>query len=97
MPDKRHPLDERLARAHHAVEPPQMVVPQLVEGNEPVLVDQRRPADQRVLGRGSDETLDRSIEAEPRQRNVLAAARTEAGAPEQALGLAPTELSAIHR
>ena len=42
VPDEGHPLDERAVRAHHPVEPPEVVVAVGVCGSEPVPV--RRPA-----------------------------------------------------
>ena len=46
VPDERHPLRQGAARAHHAVEPPEVVVAELVEREEAAAVDLRRLADE---------------------------------------------------
>ena len=95
MPDERHPLDQRPARAHHPVEPPEVVVPPRVEGRDRVPVA--------VLGRMPDEPLalrmgqrgDGAVEALLRELLGLARARAESGAPEEALGLSRPEAASI--
>ena len=62
-------------------------MPERVLGRERRAVDDRRLADQRVLLRRMDQVVDRSLEALAGERLGLAAPRSEAGAPEQALGL----------
>ena len=44
VPDERHPLDERRLRAHHPVQPPQVVVAPRVLGRERPAVDAAGPA-----------------------------------------------------
>ena len=87
VPDEGHPLDQRLRGAHHAVEPPEMVVAEGVLRRDPVSVHRRRLADEPVDPVRVDERVDCAVKALRRQRVLLAAARPEAGAPEESLGL----------
>ena len=90
VPDERHPLGQRTARAHHAVEPPEVVVAELVEREEAAAVDLRRPADE-VVGAGREELRDGAVEAPRGERAVLAGPRAESRAPEESLGLCGTK------
>ena len=57
VPHERHPLDERRLRAHHPVQPPQVVVAPRVLGREPAAFDLRgRPDEVAFEGRVSDWT-----------------------------------------
>jgi hypothetical protein len=95
VPDERHALDERPARAHHAVEPPEVVVAPGVGGGE--------RASLRVAGRRADEALaagpgqrqDRAVETERGELLRLSLARPEARTPEQALGLGAAERTTV--
>ena len=97
VPDERHPLDERPARPHHPVEPPEVVVAPGVGGREPVsLVVARRVADE-LLGTGMRERVDGGVEPLRRERARLAPAGAETGPPQQALGLDSAERTAVDR
>ena len=85
VPDEGHSLRQRPARSHHPVEPPQMVVPELVEREQAVAVDLRRLADQ-VVRACREEMRDRAVEAARGERSLLARSRAEARAPEKPLG-----------
>jgi hypothetical protein len=97
VPDEGHALDEWAARAHHAVEPPEVIVAPGVVRREPVVV--------LVDGRGADEALaaragqraDGAGEALPCESLLLARPRPKAGTPEQALGLCRAEVPSIDR
>ena len=97
VPDERHPLDERAARAHHAVEPPGVIVaPRRVRRQRMALVVVRLRADEPLEAR-VDEGVHGAGEPELRERLGLALARAEAGAPEQTLGLGLSERTTIDR
>jgi hypothetical protein len=95
VPDERHALDERPARAHHAVEPPEVVVSPRVIGRERALVV--------VHGSGADEALagrarqraNGAVETELREPFRLTWARPETGTPKQPLGLSGPELAPV--
>ncbi len=95
VPVERHPLDQRPARAHHPVEPPEVVVAVGVAGGEPValLVARRRPDP--LLARRAGQREHGCVEPELCELRGLAAARAEAGTPEQALRLGHAEGTAV--
>ena len=97
VPDERHALDERPVRAHHAVEPPEVVVaPRVVRRERAVVVVRGRGADE-ALARRAGQRADGAVEAELREALGLAWARPEAGAPEQPLGLRGPEVAPDRR
>jgi hypothetical protein len=97
VPDERHALDERTARAHHAVEPPEVVVAPGVVRRQPVLVVvDRRGADE-ALAAGTGQRADGAVQALAREPLRLTRPRAEAGTPEQALGLCRAEVPSIDR
>ena len=70
VPDEGHPLDERARRAHHPVEPPEVVVAPGVAGREPAaLVVARRGADEPLALRPR-QRADGAVEAELRERRA---------------------------
>jgi hypothetical protein len=96
VPDERHALVQRLRRPDHAVEPPQLVVAPAVEGREGAAVAVVRPRALQPVAAGPRERVHGTLEPEPGQPLGLAAARAEAGAPEEALGLRLAERSAVN-
>ena len=92
VPDERHSLRQRPARPHHPVEPPQVVVPELVEREQPVAVDLRRLADE-VVRAGREQVRDGAVEAARGERSLLARSRAESGAPEKPLGLGGSKMT----
>jgi len=97
VPDERHPLGEGLRRPHHPVEPPELVVAPGVERGErvAVVVVRLRPA--QALPAGVRQRMDGAVEPELRKALGFARARSEARAPEQALGLRLAERSTVNR
>src|SRR5215218_3535410 len=87
VPDERHALDQWTAAAHHAVEPPEVVVAPGVPRREPaaLVVPRRRPSE--PLPPRRRQRLDGTVQALLREGLGLAAARTETGTPKQAFGL----------
>ena len=101
VPDERHPLDERAARAHHPVEPPAVILaPGVVRREWMALVVVRLRPDELLPARVA-ERVHGTLEAELRERLRLARPRPEARAPEQPLGVrrieAPPEDRQRHR
>ena len=96
VPDERHPLDERSARAHHPVEPPEVVVAPGVGRRDrvPVVVLGRVPDEPLALRMGQQ--ANGAVEAFLRERLGLARSRPETGTPEQALGLSRAEAASIN-
>ena len=84
MPDERHPLDELLVGADHAVEPPAVVLAPGVGGCERVafVVGRRRAVQRRRAGRARERLHDR-FERLAGERLGLPGRRAEARAPEQ--------------
>ena len=95
VPDERHPLRQRTARPHHPVEPPQVVVAELVEREQPPAVDLRRLTDQ-VVRAGREQMGDGAVEAAGGERPFLARSRAKAGTPEKPLGLGRSKTTRIH-
>ena len=94
--DQRHPLDQRLVRAHHAVEEPEVVVAVGVGGGDRVVVVvDRGRAVQRRGAAGPGQRLDRADEAEAGELLGLARQRAEAGAFQQPLRLCRAERSLV--
>ncbi len=95
VPDERHALDERARRAHHAVEPPAVVLaPRVIRSERVALFIGGRCADELLTARVR-ERADRTVEPERRELLRFALARAEAGAPEQPLCLGGSEASVI--
>src|SRR5207248_286521 len=93
---ERHPLDERPRGAHHAVEPPAVVVAPGVVGREcAALVVLRRRPDEALAPRPR-ERPDGTVEPERRERGRLTGARPESGAPEQPLRLRGPERTTVN-
>ena len=88
MEDERHPLDELLVGADHAVQPPAVVLAPGVVGGEriAVFVDWFRPAERRRAG-GAGEAEDDLTQRLPGQRLGLAGGGAKARAPQQAVRL----------
>ena len=96
VPDERHPLDELLVRAHHAVEPPEVVVaPGVLGGERLAVVGRRGAAAEPRLGR-MEEVVDRALQPLAGDARRLAGPRAEAGTPKQALGLFPPEPAVVN-
>ncbi len=95
VPDERHALDERPARAHHAVEPPEVVVTPRVIGRERALVVVHGSGADEALARRARQRTDGALKAELRESFSLTWARPEAGTPEQPLGLSGPECAPI--
>src|SRR5215211_2632760 len=95
VPDERHALDQWTAAAHHAVEPPEVVVAPGVPRREPaaLVVPRRRPSE--PLPPRRRQRLDGTVQALLREGLGLAAARTETGTPKQAFGLLWPEFAPI--
>ena len=94
VPDERHPLGQRSARAHHPVEPPEVVVPELVEREEAVPVDLRRLPDE-VVRSGREQMGDGAVEPARGERALLAGPGAEARAPEEPLGLSGSKVTRV--
>ena len=94
VPDERHPLGQRPARAHHPVEPPQVVVPELVEREQPAAVDLRRLPDQ-VVRPGREQMRDGAVEAACGERSLLARSGAEARAPEEPFGFSRSKMTRV--
>jgi hypothetical protein len=91
VPDECHPLDERPVRAHHPVEPPEVVVTPGVRGRErAALVVVGTWAGEALLG-WPRQREDQAVEPELGQAGGLPAPRPEAGTPKQPLGLLGAE------
>ena len=86
--DERHPLDQRLVAAHHAVEEPEVVVAVGVGGGDRVVVvvDRGRPVQRRGAA-GPGQRLDRADQPEAGQLLGLPRDRAEAGPFQQPLRL----------
>ena len=80
VPVERHALDQRMAAAHHAVEPPEHVVAVLVDGVERPPVDARLGALQRRAARVQELVHQLGVRALPAQ---VARARAEPRPPPQ--------------
>jgi len=95
VPDERHPLDELPVRAHHAVEPPEVVVAPGVARRErgAVVVGRGRPV--QACLRRIEEVVDGLFQALLGDLRGLPGLRPESGAPEQALGFAPAKRTAV--
>ena len=97
VPDERHPLSERPARAHHPVEPPELVVaPGVVRGERMAVVVVRLRAPEALAARVG-QLVDGAFEPQLRELLGLTRARAEAGAPKEPLGLRLAEAPSIHR
>ena len=88
VPVEGHALDQRVARAHGPVEPPQHVVPVGVDGVEGASLDARGPPAQRRAA-GAQELGHRPLEAHPRHPVDVPRPAAEAGPPQQALDPRP--------
>ncbi len=96
VPEQRHPLNQGLVRAHHPVQPPEVVVSVEVIRRQriPVLVVRLRPAEKASpTGRVSDSTALRR----PSLESLPGAPRRgpKAGPPQQPLGLPGAEPALI--
>ena len=98
VPHERHALHERLVGAHHAVEPPEVVVTPQVSRRErvAVLVGRRRTGERGRAGRAG-KGRDGAVQAHGCERLGVTGRRAEAGAPEQTLGLAHAEAAGVDR
>jgi hypothetical protein len=96
VPDERHALDERAVRAHHAVEPPEVVVAPGVERRDrmSVVVDRLR-AEQAVAGR-TGQRVDGAVQALLREAHLLVRAGSEAGAPKEPFGFLRAEVAPVN-
>ncbi len=95
MPDERHALDELLVGAHHAVEPPAVVLAPHVDGVERIalgVAGRRAREPGRPLRAGQAEHS--GVEAARGQRPRLPGARAETGPPQQAGGVGLREAAA---
>jgi hypothetical protein len=89
VPDERHPLDQRLVAAHHAVEPPEVVVaPGVVRRERVAVLVARSGPDQLRRGRGVDHRVNGGADAGLHHPLDVAGPGAEAGAPQEALGVA---------
>ncbi len=95
VPDERHALDERPARARHSVEPPEVVVTPRVPRGEPSALGVLRRGPGHALAGRAGQGQDGAVEPELRERPGLTRARAEAGAPEQALRLGRPERTTV--
>ena len=96
VPDERHPLHERLARAHHPVEPPQVVVSVGVRRGQRVAVAVGRlGAGERRLADRPGECSDRAVQPQRREQLGVSGRGAEAGAPQEPLGLADAERAGV--
>ena len=98
VPDECHALDERLVRAHHPVEPPQVVVaPGVLRGERVAVAVGRRQAGERRRARGPRQRRDRAVQPHGRQRLGVPGRRPEPGSPQQPLRLADAERAGVDR
>ena len=97
VPDQRHPLVQRAARAHHLVEPPQVIVAPLVGGREGTALIVARLRAGESLGAGRDQRGHSAGDAEPRQGLGLPGSRPEPGTPQEPLGLLDAEAAVVDR
>ncbi len=97
VPHERHPLDQRPARPHHPVQPPQLVVPPRVVGSERATLVVVRARTAQPLAGGMRQRADGAVEPELRERLGLARTRAEPRSPEEPLGLRLAEASSVHR
>ena len=95
VPDERHPLVQRLRRAHHPVEPPELVVAPAVVRRELVPAVVVRPRALQPVAAGAHEGMHRALEPELGEALGLARSRAETGTPEQALGLRLAEVATV--
>jgi hypothetical protein len=87
VPDQGHTLGQRPVGAHHAVEPPDVVVAPGVAGRERAAVAVVRLRADEPLATGVGQRVDGSVEALLRKPLGFALTRPEAGAPQQPFGL----------
>ena len=96
VPDERHPLDQLLVRAHHAIEPPEVVVPPGVARRERSAVAVGGRLAHEADARRVDQLVDRPRESLAGDGRRLARLRPEAGPPKQSLGLLLAERAVVH-
>jgi hypothetical protein len=95
VPDERHALGEGAARAHHPVEPPELVVSPCIERRERVTVVVVRLGASETFAARVRQLVDGAVEPELREPLGLARPWPETGTPEQALGLRLTEVPSV--
>ena len=95
VPDERHPLDERPARPHHPVEPPEVVVAPGVGRRDPMLVVVDGSRADEPLALRPRQRADGVVEALPREPLGLTRSRAETGAPKKPFGLNRPEAASV--
>ena len=96
VPDERHPLDQRRLRAHHAIEPPQVIVAPRVARRERRTIGARRRPDQPRRSRPR-QRLDSATQPQLGQLRRLTRRRPETRTPQQPRRLLFTERPPIDR
>ena len=98
MPDERHPLDQLLVGAHHAVQPPAVILAPRVGGSQrPAFVVGRRRAVQHGGAVRARERLHGRFDRLARERLGLPGRRAEARPPQQPASLRGRQLGGDRR
>jgi hypothetical protein len=97
VPDEGHALDELLVRAHHPVEPPEVVVSPRVARRERLAAVRSRGGADQPRPRRMQEIVDGLLEPFARDVPCLARLRPKAGPPEQPFGLLLPEGTVVDR
>jgi hypothetical protein len=96
VPHQRHALDERAARPHHPVEPPELVMaPRVVRGERAAAIVVRLRAPEALEARVG-QRVDGGVEASLGEPLGFTGTRAETRTPKEPLGLRLAEAPVIH-